>query len=249
MKSIANLASDNPSKKRRRTGTGTAADDDTFGADDADWGVYRTIATGEASDDEADEEGDLNASLKAVETQLLLHDAAFTENSTRDAQSDWTKSLVHAFLRGPWPFDAESQRESHQLHLNVERIRAPEVVFQPAIAGLDQAGVVEIAADVLTARLGVDGGVRERVMADVFLTGGNTGFLNFEERVRGGLVSLLPSGAGLGVRRAKDVVVDAWRGAAEWAGDGAKGGYVTRAEYEEMGSEYLKEHGLGNVVG
>jgi len=145
MKSIANLASDNPTKKRRRGG-----DEDTFGADDADWGVYRTIATGEQSDDE--EEEDLNASLKTIEAQLLKYDPNFTEQSTREAQSDWTKSMIHAFLRGPWPFDPESQREMHQIHLNMERIRVPEVVFQPSIAGLDQAGLVEIAAGILTER-------------------------------------------------------------------------------------------------
>jgi len=40
MKSIANLASDT----QRRNGD-EGGDEDTFGADDADWGVYRTIAT------------------------------------------------------------------------------------------------------------------------------------------------------------------------------------------------------------
>ncbi|CRK18395.1 hypothetical protein BN1708_017659, partial [Verticillium longisporum] len=38
MKTIANLAADEPTRKRRRGGN-----DDTFGADDDDWGVYRTI--------------------------------------------------------------------------------------------------------------------------------------------------------------------------------------------------------------
>ena len=91
MKSIANLASDAPTKKRRRGG----GDDDTFGADDADWGVYRTIATGEGSDDE--EEEDLSKNLKEIESQLLQHDPDFTEESTREAQTDWTKSILHSF--------------------------------------------------------------------------------------------------------------------------------------------------------
>src|SRR5436305_12957100 len=136
MKSIANLASDNPTKKRRR-----GADEDTFGANDEDWGVYRTIVTGEQSEDE--EEEDINAGLKSLEAQLLKYDPEFTEQHTLEAQTDWTKSLLHAFLRGPWPFDPESQREAYQVHLNVERIRVPEVFFQPSIAGLDQAGIAE----------------------------------------------------------------------------------------------------------
>lgn len=215
--------------------------------------MYRTIATGEASDDEeggADE--DLAASLKAVEAQLLLHDVEFTEESTRDARSDWTRSLLHRFLRGPWAFDPESQREAHQAHLNVERIRVPEVVFQPSIAGLDHAGVVEIAGDILTSRLsgggGADGGVGELLMRDIFLTGGNTTFPNFDARVRTDLRALLPSEAVMEVRRARDPVLDAWRGAARWAGEArSKPAFVSRAEWEENGGEYLREHGLGNV--
>jgi actin-related protein 5 len=241
MKSIANLASDNPTKKRRRGG----GDDDTFGADDADWGVYRTIATGEQSDDE--EEEDLNKELKNIEGQLLKHDPNFTEDSTREAQTDWTKSILHAFLHGPYPFDPESQREIHQLHLNVERIRVPEVVFQPTIAGLDQAGIVEIAAGILGERL-AESQYRNEILKDIFLTGGNTLFQGFEERLAVELRAVLPAELPLTVRRAKDSVLDAWRGAAKWAGSGqSKQHFVTRAEFMEKGGEYLKEHDLGNA--
>ncbi|KAF2457718.1 hypothetical protein BDY21DRAFT_285181 [Lineolata rhizophorae] len=243
MKNIANLASDNPTKKRRRGG----GDEDTFGADDADWGVYRTIATGEGSDDE--EEEDLNVTLKNIEAQLLRHDPNFTEQSTREAQLDWTKSVMHAFLRGPWPHDPESQREAHQLHLNVERIRVPEVVFQPAMAGLDQAGLAEVAAGILTERLAAHPRQPD-VCRDVFLTGGNTLFVGFEERLRAELRAVLPVERELRVRRAGSATLDAWRGAATWAGgDGARRAFVSRAEFLEKGGEYIKEHELGNASG
>jgi actin-related protein 5 len=253
MKSIANLASDTPGKKRRRGGNPARDDDDTFGADDADWGVYRAIAPGEGSDDEDDAEETLNTSLKTIEAQLLEHDPNFTEHSTREAQSDWTKSLVHAFLRGPWPFDPSSQREINQIHLNVERIRVPEVVFQPSIAGVDQAGIVEICADILTQRLGLDStsgdhtSRGEPMLRDIFLTGGNTLFSGFEPRLRTELMAYLPSGSPLEVRKAADPVVDAWKGAAEWASERAKKGWITKAMYDEMGSDYIGEHDLGNA--
>uniref|UniRef100_A0A093XHF0 Actin-like protein arp5 n=1 Tax=Talaromyces marneffei PM1 TaxID=1077442 RepID=A0A093XHF0_TALMA len=241
MKTLANLAADGP-KKRRRGG-----DDDDFGADDADWGVYRQVATGEQSDDE--EEEDLGVTLKTLEDQLLQYDPDFTHEHTLDAQSDWTKSLVHVFLRGPWPFDPESQREAHQIHLNVERIRVPEVVFQPSIAGVDQAGLVEIAADILNQRFTAEED-RTRLLKDVFLTGGNTLFKGFEERLRTELVGVLPTNAPLHVRRAVDPVLDAWKGAAQWASTGSELATwsISRAEYQEKGSEYLKEHDLGNVT-
>lgn len=234
MKSIANLASDNPTKKRRRGG-----DDDDFGANDDDWGVYRQIAVGENSEDEQEEE-DLASNLKNLEQELLQYDPEFDYEQTQEAQSDWSKSLLHAFTRGPRPFDAASQAQLNQVHLNVERIRVPEVVFRPSIAGVDQAGIIEIAGDVINHRLG---GMpnRDAFLRDIFLTGGNTLFRNFDTRVRDGLRTLLPAGSPLTVRRAQDALLDAWRGAANWAGTPAwKAATVTREEYQEKGPEYIK---------
>lgn len=244
MKNIANLASDTPtgsgSRKRRRGG-----DDDDFGADDADWGVYRSVVTGANkvdSDDEEEGEEDLEASVRALEQDLLKYDEDFTYENTLDAQKDWTKSLLHAFQYGPRPYDPDSRAEAHRIHLNVERIRVPEVIFQPnAIAGLDQAGLIEIAGDVLTQRLTGVGADRDAFLRDVFLTGGNTLFRGFDERLRAGLMALLPAGAPLTIRRAGDPQLDAWKGAAAWSGSDAwKKAVVTKEEYQEKGSEYIK---------
>lgn len=237
MKTLANLASDGP-KKRRRGG-----EDDTFGANDDDWGVYRTVQAD--PDDEDDEEEDLGAGLKSIEAQLLQYDPSFTENNTLDAQSDWTKSLKHAFLHGPRLFDNESPQEAHQVHLNVERIRIPEVVFQPSIAGVDQAGIVEIVADILLQRISMES-VRSRLLKDVFLTGGNTLFRNFDQRLTTELHGVIPAGAELAVRRAQDPVLDAWKGASQWwtsiSGSSSELAKTTvlREEYLERGSEYMK---------
>ena len=261
MKSIATLASDNPTKKRRR-----GADEDTFGADDADWGVYRTIAPpgGDGSDDDEENEMDaeLSGALRAVETQLLEHDPGFSEANTHAAQQqgDWTSSLLHAFTHGPWPFAADAPRETHQLHLNVERIRVPEVVFQPSsIAGLDQAGLVEIVSDVLLRRPGDaaasasaaagSDAVLRALVADVFLTGGNTLLPGFRPRVAADLRTLLPVDAEVRVRAAGDAVLDAWRGAARWAASpAARHAFVPRDEYLEKGPEWFRDHRLGNMM-
>lgn len=233
MKTLANLASDQPGRKRRRGG-----DDDNFGANDDDWGVYRTVQTGEQSEEE--EEEDFNAGLKNIEAQLLQYDPTFTENNTLEAQSDWTKSLVHAFLRGPRPFNPESQREAHQIHLNVERIRVPEVVFQPAIAGLDQAGLIEIAADIINQRL-TSVQDRNTVLKDIFLTGGNTLFHGFQQRLTSNLRTVLPVESAMVVRQADNPVLDAWKGATQWSREpDFRDSSVTREEYLEKGADYLK---------
>jgi actin-related protein 5 len=44
-------------------------------------------------------------------------------------------------------------------------------------------------------------------------------------------------------------VLDAWRGAATWAGKKeSRRNFITKAEYAEKGSEYIKEHDLGNAA-
>lgn len=244
MKTLANLAADNPtgssSRKRRRGG-----DDDDFGADDADWGVYRNVAVGanKGDSDDEDEEENLDVTIKTLEEELLKYDPEFTYEHTLEAQNNWTKSLLHAWRYGPRPADDGSQAERHQIHLNVERIRVPEVVFQPgAIAGVDQAGLVEIAGDILTQRLTAIPGIdRDDFLKDIFLTGGATLFENFDERLRSGLQALLPAGAPLNIRRAQDAVLDAWKGAAGWAGgDEWRRARITREEYLEKGSEWFK---------
>uniref|UniRef100_L2FST5 Chromatin remodeling complex subunit n=1 Tax=Colletotrichum fructicola (strain Nara gc5) TaxID=1213859 RepID=L2FST5_COLFN len=238
MKSIANLASDNPTKKRRRGG-----DDDNFGANDDDWGVYRQIVVGDNSDDEQEEE-DLNANLKIYEEELLRYDPDFTYEDTHEAQTDWSKSMLHAFARGPRPFDAGSQAELNQIHLNVERIRVPEVVFQPSIAGVDQSGLVEIIGDILNQRLGAVPN-RDDFLKDVFLTGGNTMFQGFDERLRSGLTPLLPADSPLHIRRAQNALLDAWKGAAGWAGSGR----LESRHHHARGvpGEGVREHDLGNT--
>ncbi|KAL9130239.1 MAG: hypothetical protein Q9217_001532 [Psora testacea] len=244
MKTLASLASDAPGRKRRRGG----GEDDDFGANDEDWGVYRTVAMGEPASDEEEEE-DLDGEMQKLEQELLQFDPDFHESHTMGAQKDWTKSLMHAFLRGPRPFDPESQRDKHQLHLNVERIRVPEVLFQPGIAGVDQAGLVDIAAGVIESGVSNQAD-RHALLKDIFLTGGNTLFRGFDERLKRELRAVLPVDAPMKLRKASDPILDAWKGAAAWAREEGsfKKGSVSRAEYEEKGSEYMKEHNLGNVV-
>ena len=175
--------------------------------------------------------------------RLLKFDSEFSEANTLEAQNDWTKSVMHAFLRGARPFDAESQREAHQVHLNVERIRVPEVVFQPGIAGVDQAGLVEIIEGVVMGRF-AESAEREALLKDVFLTGGSTLFRGFEERLASELRAVLPKDAIINVRKATDPILDAWKGAAGWWSQSGKmereQATVSRAEYMEKGSEYCK---------
>lgn len=75
---------------------------------------------------------------------------------------------------------------------------------------------------------------------------------NILPRLRNSLTPLLPFQVPLNVVGAPsgfDPRNEAWRGMAAWAATpDAKQARVTKAEYEENGWEYLKEHRWGNVA-
>jgi actin-related protein 5 len=64
-----------------------------FGADDADWAIYRKINTAAAS---SDEEEDI-ARLEAVEQKLLAHDPTFLQEHTYSSISAKRSELITAF--------------------------------------------------------------------------------------------------------------------------------------------------------
>lgn len=245
MKSIANLASDTPNGKKRRKN-----DDDMFGANDADWNIYKDIGTskeGAEVESEDDEERTIEA-LRRLEGILLIHDAAFDETQLVDAEQDPSKSLIHAFLRGATGhFDHNDPAQLHQLHLNVERMRVPEVLFSPGIAGVDQAGLIEISSGILQRS-----GHQEELIKDIFVTGGFASLEGLDGRIERELRAVLPTGSNIRVRKAQDVKLDAWRGAAKWINEMSREGrgkvLLTKKAWEECGGEYLIEHDMGNVV-
>lgn len=251
MKNIASLASEESEGRgaRKRKATNVTIDNDpndTFGANDDDWSIYRDIAKG--SDSETEEEDEKR--IYDLEEELLKYDPKFTIKDTLQAQYSWKKSIIHRFVRGPRDWDPDEQHQQHQIHLNVERIRVPEIIFQPSISGLDQCGLSELCEQTVLKRLpselGFSGDDINSVVGDVFLTGGFSQFKNFDSRLRLEFQSFLPVGMEFNVRRANDPLLDTWRGMAKWAvTDDAKNSYITRKQYDELGPEYLKENCMG----
>ncbi|KAF7732280.1 Nuclear actin-protein involved in chromatin remodeling [Apophysomyces ossiformis] len=239
MRSIANLANDSPTSKRRRKGQ----EEDTFGADDEDWMIYREISR----EDESDEEEEDLSLLNQYESLLLQYDPEFLPEHSYEATSSPTNTLLHLLARGLYPpYDPTDIGQMHQLHVNVERVRVPEVLFQPSIIGLDQAGLVETVNDIVKT---FEPDQRSKVMKNVFVTGGFSQLSGFPERVMSSMRSIFPVGTKINVQRAKNPMIDAWRGAAMFAQDPSYQQYrVSKQEYEEYGGEYIKEHGLGNLA-
>ncbi|KAK4704497.1 actin-related protein 5, partial [Phenoliferia sp. Uapishka_3] len=269
MKSIANLASETKGgaagKKRKRGEKGSflrvlfsrsvalievagVITDDEFGKNDADWAVYREIGNGDDSDDEED----VQELLHETEARLLQYDPSFTLDHTAERIALRKHQLLNAFVRGLSPddpldtYDPQSLEHNSQLHLNVERIRVPEVIWQPHMAGVDQAGLGEIIGHVLK---GFSEEERRRLTSNVFVTGGNTLIPNFDIRLRNSLQPILFVGSPLEIVRPVDVHNDAWRGMAKWSGsEECRRTRVTKAEYWEYGGDWLRAHGLGNFA-
>lgn len=262
MKNIASLADDAPTdiptnnKRRHQNITIDNDPNDTFGANDDDWSIYRDIAGVDDEELSADELEE----IYLLEKQLLEFDPNFTIDNTQERQFNYKTSTIHKFLRGPRDFDNEDQHQLHQIHLNVERIRIPEIMFQPSITGIDQAGIVEVVEDTLLRRLpqelGFSGDISEcdqikNVFDDIFITGGCALFPNFKQRLENDIRSFLPTDVSFNVRVANDPILDAWKGMSKWGfneyNNNNLKGFWTKQQYEEMGIEYMTDNGFGCI--
>ncbi|KAF8919432.1 actin-like ATPase domain-containing protein [Mucidula mucida] len=228
MKNIANLASDERmSKKKRKTGG-----EDTFGADDADWAIYRKINTAAPSDEE---EEDLNQ-LQLIEQKLLAHDPTFGLHETHAAISAQRSALMDSFKPRYEEGDVEG---STRIHLNTERWRVCETWFSPGIAGVDSAGLGEVIQNVLSRFTDAEKG---RLVQNVFLTGAPSQFPSMIQRLHHTLRPLLLQDMPINIVRAADPTLDAWKGMAAFSmTDEFKTTGMTKADYEEHGAERIKK--------
>lgn len=82
------------------------------------------------------------------------------------------------------------------------------------------------------------------------MTGGCASTPGLLSKLRNVLTPVLPFRAPLKIVTSLDPLKpqwEAWRGMAEWSTtEEAKAARVTKAEYEEFGAEWLKEHRWGN---
>ncbi|THG96060.1 hypothetical protein EW026_g5706 [Hermanssonia centrifuga] len=227
MKSIANLAADERVPKKRRKVGG----DDMFGADDADWAIYRKISLPTRRRD--------LANLQTLEQKLLMHDPTFTTEHTHAALSSQRSALMSAFRPQYEEGDVEGKT---RIHLNVERWRVCEAWFSPTMAGVDSAGLGEVLQNVLSRFSDAEKG-----RLNVFVSGGPSQLPGLIDRLNLSLRPILPPDMPLEVVQATDPCNDAWRGMADFAqtAEFPRVG-VTKEEYEEWGGERIKRWWGGN---
>jgi len=192
-------------------------EEDTFGLNDSDWDVYKQISR-DAEESDSEEE-----TLKAQEYESVLREHNQGEDQVHRNSVEW-----------------------HRIHLSTELIMVPEIIFQPSIIGLDQAGLAETIQFIFSK---FSAGEVERLANNVFITGGLANIKGLKERLELELQQMLPFQATFKVRISEDPVLSSWRGASDWASkpDNISSGFMSKEEYEEKGDGYFKEHFASNI--
>ncbi|KAL1139299.1 hypothetical protein AAG570_006285 [Ranatra chinensis] len=195
--------------------------DDDFGMRDEDWDVYKAINKGGDSDSEGEAE-----KLMELEQVLRAHDPGFSANGEANS-------------------GAEEAGEAHRLHVGVERIRAPEVLFQPSLIGSHQAGLADTIDYVLKS---YDADTASILASDIYLTGGTSRIPGLKERLTREITALRPFRSHLSIRLSSSPSINAWLAARDLARDSRilEQCLVTKQEYHEKGGEYIKDHSISN---
>ena len=207
--------------------------DDGFGAEDEDWMVYHEIKAEVESDDEED-----HKSLEKYENLLIQYDPNFVSEEDIELEKRKT-SLFHRLRFGPKGFiDSKDPEANNQLHLNTELIRVGEVLFQPSMIGVDQAGIVENIKTMISLLPPAD---VERICKNIFVTGSCAQIKGLKERLLNDITTLLPTGTNVHVTVAAAPVLSAWKSASAWAQIAFKQGkleevFVARDDYVKHGA-------------
>ncbi|XP_036333794.1 actin-related protein 5 isoform X2 [Rhagoletis pomonella] len=190
---------------------------DTFGVNDNDWDVYKSINKDNESDSDSD-----NDKLLEYENILRQYDPSFKQSATQ------TTDVA----------------ENYQLHFSVESIRAPEVIFQPSLIGCSEMGLAELIEFVLKL---FPEGEQQRLVNNIFLTGGCSQFIGLKERLSKELREMRPFQTPFQIYAAQSPELDAWIGAKDFAHSNVfSDSLSSKKDYEEKGSDYFKEHSYSN---
>eukprot|EP00066_Takifugu_rubripes_P009444 XP_003976394.1 PREDICTED: actin-related protein 5 [Takifugu rubripes] len=205
----------------------------------------------------------LQVAVEQGRQKLLQSDGAEGKTEVSELEQPMDEGDRAPLVESDFPEDALQEKsanmvqpvfnmaEYHQLFVGTERLRCPEILFQPSLTGEDQMGLMETLQYVL-ARYTPE--QQEALVSNVFLTGGNMQYPGMKERVEKELLAMRPFQSHFKVTLASRPALDAWFGARDWALEtlppregAAAQGWISRQEYEEKGGEYLSEHRASNT--
>jgi actin beta/gamma 1 len=127
--------------------------------------------------------------------------------------------------------------DGNQLVIGSERYRATELMFQPTLVGKDVPGVHLL---LYKSIMECDLDVRKSLWENVILSGGNTMFENYSDRLLLELKALAPAALSPKVIAQPDRKYAVFIGAAQLAGLSAfQNSWITRQEFDENGAGYV----------
>ncbi|XP_037540234.1 actin-related protein 5 isoform X1 [Nematolebias whitei] len=202
----------------------------------------------------------LQVAVEQSRQKLLQNDGAEGKTEVSELEQPLDEGDGVALMESDFPEDTLSEKsanvvqpafnmaEYHQLFVGTERLRCPEILFQPSLIGEDQMGLMEALQYVLARYTSEQ---QEALASNVFLTGGNMQYPGMKERVERELLAMRPFQSHFKVTMATRPALDAWYGARDWAMEhpaaGGAEGWISKQDYEEKGGEYLREHCASNA--
>ncbi|KAF7831064.1 actin-related protein 5 [Senna tora] len=206
--------------------------EDTFGAKDEDWQLYKLMSKDNDDDDEGPDEDE--AELARISSRLRDLDPTFVPRletgSSQPAEAPRIRPLT---------------KEDFQIVFGVERFRCPEILFNPNWIGVDQVGLDEMTGVSIRRLPYKDESLEERLTKSILVTGGSSLFPGMIERLESGIRMIRPCGTPIKIVRALDPVMDAWRGASAYASASLFHTQTfSRMDYYEKGEDWLRSYQL-----
>lgn len=133
---------------------------------------------------------------------------------------------------------------SFQLHLGVESVRAPEIMFQPNMIGSCEAGITETINYVLKQFSYED---QFELSKNIYVTGSCAQFPGLKERLQREIMEIRPFQSTFNINIATNPSLDAWISAKNITNlSNFNDMMMTKNDYIEGGGEYFKEHKSSN---
>ncbi|CAM8926087.1 unnamed protein product [Rhodiola kirilowii] len=220
-------------KERMRLLTTAAFDrgkgEDTFGARDEDWQLYKLMSKDGEDDDEGPDPEEVELSRISARLQEIDPTFAF-KSEVGNAQP-----VVEVPKLRPLT------EEDFQIRIGVERFRCPEIFFNPNRIGIHQVGLDEMPCVSIRRLPSESKPIQETITSSILVTGGSSLFPGITERLEAGVRMSQPCGSTIKVARASDPILDAWRGAAAYAASPEFATQTIRKkDFYEKGEDWLR---------
>jgi actin-related protein len=119
------------------------------------------------------------------------------------------------------------------IQISNERFRCAEILFKPALIGMEQSGIHQLTYDSI---MKCDVDIRKDLYANVVLSGGTTMLEGIGDRMQKEITSLAPKSMQIKVITPAERKYSVWIGGSILASLGSFNSWITKQEYSEMGA-------------